>query len=79
MQKSSLQSTNFVYRAGIGNRADRRNEGVGGGDDLVAWSDAESLQRQAEALGPRTTPNANRAPTTFAKSRFRTRRPPCLA
>ncbi len=38
-------------RAGFGDRADGGDEGVGGGDDLVAVADAERLQRQLERIG----------------------------
>ena len=58
------------YRPGIGNRADRRNERVGRGDDLVTWSDAESLQREAEALGSRTHPEGELHADGVCKSRF---------
>src|SRR5262249_11242986 len=57
-------------RPGIGNRADRRDERVGRGDDLVTWSDAEGLQRQAEALGPRTHPECELHADSVCKSRF---------
>src|SRR5262249_45916579 len=58
------------HRAGIGNRADRRNERVGRGDDLVAWPNAESLQRQAEPLGPRTHSECELHADGIRKSRF---------
>jgi hypothetical protein len=42
----------LCHRTGIGNRSDRRNEGVGRGDDLVAWSNTECLQPKAERIRP---------------------------
>src|SRR5262249_40695059 len=58
------------YRPGIGNRADRRNERIGRGDDLVTGSDAERLQRQAKALGPRAHPECELHADGVCKSRF---------
>ena len=41
--KIVLAIDKFRHRAGIGNRTDRGNERIGGGDDLVAWSNTECL------------------------------------
>ena len=64
--------------ARIGDRSDRRNERIGGGDDLVARSDADGLQREAKRIGSRIDAECVATPMTW-QSAPRTRRPACRA
>ena len=53
MQKSSVQSTNIGPCANVGDRPDRGNERVGGGDDFVAGPNADRLQAEAQRIRSR--------------------------